>query len=263
MISALLLLPEGDFPPLIAALRSRRLTAPFNAVVVERLLGHQVSADSIEALEQFQRSGFSAEQIAVTLELVFQDRQRRPRLEDVIDLVTSGPDARGITNRDTRVVVRELFANAQFSVLVAGYAVYQGQRVFESLAERMLNFPNLAVRMFLDIQRGPGDTSAPSELVRRFAHTFQTQQWPSDRPYPQLFYDPRSVALPAQKRASLHAKCIVVDNRSVFVSSANFTEAAQERNLEVGLLIRSASVADRLTRFFDTLFSEGLLQSIC
>src|SRR5205823_14601491 len=106
----------------------------------------------------------SEDQIATALELVFQDRQRRPRLEDAIDLVTSGPEARGVTNRDTRVVVRELFANAQLSVLIAGYAVYQGQKVFEALADRMLNNPSLAVRMFLDIQRGPGDTSAPSEL---------------------------------------------------------------------------------------------------
>jgi phosphatidylserine/phosphatidylglycerophosphate/cardiolipin synthase-like enzyme len=146
--------------------------------------------------------------------------------------------------------------------MVAGYAVYQGQKVFESLAERMLTLPTLAVRMFLDIPRGPGDTSAPSELVRRFSHNFRTKQWPQDRPYPQLFYDPRTVELAPQKHASLHAKCIVVDNRSTFVSSANFTEAGQQRNLEVGLLIHSASLAEKLTRHFDTLLAEGLLQPI-
>lgn len=187
MISSLLLLPESDFPALIGALRSGRLTAPFSAAVVEQLLGHSVTAESIDAMMELQRQAFSEEQIAATLELVLQDRRRRPRLEDAIDLVTTGPEARGVTNRDTLVVVRELFANAQLSVLVAGYAVYQGQRVFQALADQMLTIPNLAVRMFLDIQRGPGDTSAPSELVRRFVHSFRTKQWPNDRPYPQLF----------------------------------------------------------------------------
>jgi phosphatidylserine/phosphatidylglycerophosphate/cardiolipin synthase-like enzyme len=262
MISSLLALPEYDLAALTAALRTRRLAAPFSAVAIERLLGHGVTAQCIEAIEELHRMCFSEELIATALELVLQDRQRRPRMEDVIDLVTSGPEARGVTNRDTRVVVRELFAHAQASVLVAGYAVYQGQKVFEALAERMLAIPHLAVRMFLDIQRGPGDTSAPSELVRRFGHTFRNQQWPHDRPYPQLFYDPRSVAIAAPKRASLHAKCIVVDNRAIFVSSANFTEAAQERNLEIGLLIHSASLAERLTRHFDTLLSEQLLQPV-
>ncbi len=262
MISSLLLLPENDLPTLIAALRSRRLLAPYSAVVIERLVGHAAIAKSVEALEELRQLGFSEDQIATALEMVLQDRQRRPRMEDAIDLVTSGPEARGVTNRDTRVVVRELFANAQFSVLIAGYAVYQGQKVFEALAEQMLNNPNLAVRMFLDIQRGPGDTSAPSQLVRRFTNNFRTHQWPHDRPYPQLFYDPRTIELSPQKRASLHAKCVVVDNRSIFVSSANFTEAAQQRNLEVGLLIHSPSLAERLTRHFDTLLDEGLLQPI-
>jgi len=95
--------------------------------VIERLLGHAVSAEIVEAMEELHRTGFSEVQIAAALDLVCQDRQRRPRLEDAVNLVTSGPDAPGLANRDTRVVVRELFANAEVSVLVAGYAVYQGQ----------------------------------------------------------------------------------------------------------------------------------------
>jgi len=43
----------------------------------------------------------------------------------------------------------------------------------------------------------------------------------------------------------------------VFVSSANFTEAAQERNIEVGLLIQSRALAERVRRFFDALVDSG------
>ena len=64
------------------------------------------------------------------------ERQARPCIADVIELVTTGPDVAGIAHRDTSVVVRELFANARESVLVAGYAIYQGQRVFQALADR-------------------------------------------------------------------------------------------------------------------------------
>ena len=107
----------------------------------------------------------------------------------------------------------------------------------------MQELPQLKVRMFLDVQRGTGDTSAASELVHRFAHRFRTQQWPPDRPLPRLYYDPRSLELDADKRACLHAKCVVVDAEAVFISSANFTEAAQERNIEVGLLLKSCRLA--------------------
>ena len=74
---------------------------------------------------------------------------------------------------------------------------------------------------------------------------------------PEVFYDPRAISADRYSRAALHAKCVVIDCRDVFVSSANFTEAAQERNVEVGLLLHSTSVAVRLIHFFDALCETG------
>ncbi len=55
------------------------------------------------------------------LQLILTDRAGRQRGEPCIDLVISGPEAPGITDRDTSVVVRELFRHADRSVLVIGY----------------------------------------------------------------------------------------------------------------------------------------------
>ena len=165
-------------------------------------------------------------------------------------------------NGTTSIVVGELFRNAQQSVLVAGYAVYQGQKVFQALADRMRESPDLDVRLFLDIQRRQGNTSAPAELVREFVHRFRTSQWPSGRPLPQVFYDPRSLTLEPGKAAALHAKCVVIDAFDLFVSSANFTEAAQQRNIEVGLRLRSTIVAGRIVRFFESLVAGGHFQRV-
>ena len=129
------------------------------------------------------------------------------------------------------------------------------------MAERMDQLPNLKVIWFLNIQRRHGDRTKNSEILREFTNRFKTKEWPGNR-LPEVYYDPRSLEMDSVKRSSMHAKCIVVDNRIVFVSSANFTEAAQERNLEVGLLIHSTIVAEKLTRHFDTLLSEGFLQPV-
>jgi len=61
----------------------------------------------------------------------------------------------------------------------------------------------------------------------------------------------------AERKTRVAAKCIVVDGAHVFVSSANFTEAAQERNIEVGLLIQSRALAERVRRFFDALLDSS------
>ena len=79
---------------------------------------------------------------------------------------------------------------------------------------------------------------------------------------PELYYDPRSLDLEAVKRSSLHAKCIVVDRRVALVTSANFTEAAQERNIEVGVLIRSRAFAEQLAEHFEVLAAQGALLPI-
>lgn len=51
-------------------------------------------------------------------------------------------------------------------------------------------------------------------------------------------------------RASLHAKCVVVDERLAFISSANFTPAAHVKNIEAGVLVRSEGFAMQLSGHF-------------
>jgi len=71
----------------------------------------------------------------------------------------------------------------------------------------------------------------------------------------EFYYDSRSLNAAAAPMA-LHAKCIVVDRRELFVSSANFTEAAQRRNIEVGVLVRSGSLARQASEFSDPLLAD-------
>ena len=113
------------------------------------------------------------------------------------------------------------------------------------------------MRMFLNVKRPFGDTNTDGELIAAFAYRFRTEHWPADRALPEIYFDPRSLAVDAKRKAVLHAKCIVVDGWTAFVSSANFTEAAQERNIEVRVLVRSQIIAERLVTFFSALISTG------
>jgi phosphatidylserine/phosphatidylglycerophosphate/cardiolipin synthase-like enzyme len=98
-------------------------------------------------------------------------------------------------------------------------------------------------------------------VLWRFTHRFRTRDWPG-KPLPELYYDPRSLERGAIKRSSLHAKCVVVDRRVAFVTSANFTEVAQTRNIEVGALIHMARFPARLAEHFEALADAGLLKAI-
>jgi hypothetical protein len=256
------LLTDADLTALAAAFRSGRLRTPFTEVSVRRFCPSVHAGTTAAQLQQLHDEGMQAPHLALLAETIVRTRARLPQQTDLVDLVWTGPETLGVTNRDTGVVVRDLFGSAETEVLVAGFAVYQGRAVFKRLAERMEERPGLRVKLFLDVQRHTTDTSLDAEVLRRFLHRFRTQEWPGER-LPELYYDPRSLDLEAVKRSSLHAKCIVVDRRMAFVTSANFTEAAQMRNIEVGALVRYERFAIRLAGHFETLAEAGLLKGIC
>jgi phosphatidylserine/phosphatidylglycerophosphate/cardiolipin synthase-like enzyme len=249
----LLSLAPTELNALAASIRSGRVTLPCSAHSLQRIVGTADSDSISRRLEALSSLGMSPDAMSACLELLAQSVASRPPLEDLVDLVTTGPEAGGVANRSTGVVVADLFRSAQRSVLVAGYAVYQGQKLFQSLADRMQQMPGLLVRMFLDVPRTHGDTSSTNEQIARFVHTFKTSQWPHDTPMPHVYCCEQILAPQTGKPGSLHAKCVAVDNEQTFVSSANFTEAGQDRNIEVGLLVRSSVVSERLSRFFDAL----------
>jgi phosphatidylserine/phosphatidylglycerophosphate/cardiolipin synthase-like enzyme len=213
-----------------------------------------------ESLRELAAADMQPEGIAQCLELLAQTIAERPQMEDLVEIVATGPQVTGVANRDTSVVVSDLFSRAQKSVVVVGYAVYQGRKVFEALSKRMTERPDLNVRMYLDITRKPGDTSIESELVKRFCYQFRSTQWPPGARLPEIYYDPRSATLDRSKAAALHAKCIVADDEHVFVSSANFTQAGQNRNIELGLLLSSRLVGERISGFFRHLCEHEVLR---
>lgn len=255
-------LTDADLRSFAAALRAGRLAPPFAAVGVGRVVAGPLVVELAERMQALADEGMRPDHIAVLAEAVLTARAGRPAADDAVELVWTGPETASVANRDTAVVVRELFAQAEQSVVVAGFAVYQGREVFRGLAERLSTRAGLHARLYLDVHRAHQDTTLDSEVLRRFARRFVDQDWPTGFPLPELYYDPRSLATEAVKRSSLHAKCVVVDRRVAFVTSANFTEAAQERNIEAGVVVRSPRFAGRLADHFGALANAGLLKRL-
>lgn len=57
----------------------------------------------------------------------------------------------------------------------------------------------------------------------------------------------------------MHVKCVVRDRCEILITSANLTSAALDRNMELGALIESGSVAAVVERHFDDLIDARIL----
>ena len=239
------------------ALEAGVLAVPPTLASLQSVLGVRVGGeDVVEALTALRRMGISGPACAAWIRTVEEAAGRTPRP----DLVWSGPEVPGVHARDTRRVYEELLGSATYSVLASSYAYFDGPRAFEGLAQRMDTTPTLHVTLLLNIQRRRGDTSAPSELVRRFADRFWRTDWPGAS-RPAVYYDPRSLE-PDGPSGVLHAKAVVADDEAVFVTSANLTEAALDRNIEVGLLVRDRALAASVSSHFRGLIDRRFLSPL-
>jgi phosphatidylserine/phosphatidylglycerophosphate/cardiolipin synthase-like enzyme len=92
--------------------------------------------------------------------------------------------------------------------------------------------PGLDVTLLLNIQRRRGDTAEADQLVRAFADRLWETDWPGTV-RPRVFF--------------------------VLVTSANLTEAAFDRNIEIGMLYRDRAFALGVTSHFRVLIDRKLL----
>ena len=257
MISALLTLETSSLRALADAIDRGELVIP----TVLNLQPYCPTSQVQKLLDQIKTAeakDLTNSGLSIVVKTLIADRERRSARETAADLVWSGPDLAGDYTRDTRIVVHELFRKARKRVLVSTYALYQGEELFLPLHETMVAHPELKVTLYLDIARSDNDLS-DAQVLSLFRQKFKADNWPWT-PVPEVYYYPKSLEkVGGAKRACLHAKTVVVDNLDVFLTSANLTEAAQQRNIEAGVLLKSTAIATQLTDHFAALVKQGYL----
>jgi phosphatidylserine/phosphatidylglycerophosphate/cardiolipin synthase-like enzyme len=251
-------LPDPALAGLSTAIQAGWLTSSSPASAFSSIAGDN-SAAVVAWLTSLEREAFTPTQIARLLHAIVASRHRDRIL--VPDLVVSGPDVPGVPTADTYAVVQSLFQEAQNEVVLAGYAFHNGKLLFERLADQQRSRPGLRIIFHVEVPRKPGDSSSAEAIVLRCADEFKTRHWPWT-PYPEVYFDPRALDGSRQARASLHAKVVVVDRSKLLLTSANFTEAAHQRNIEMGLLSRAGYLAEQVVSYFEGLRQSGRLQRL-
>lgn len=210
-------------------------------------------ADVAQALGGLEQAAAMA-----VLRVAIAERVHRPPPK--LDLVWTGPETHASVAQSTGLVVERMFELAQRTVIVGGYK-FDRAEIFRPL-HRAMQERGVEAWFFLDI-----DGETEPEHAERFAteavDRFFAKVWTFGLPRPQVFYDLRTAIrgdLPGHEWATLHAKCVVVDDHHAFITSANFTSRAQTRNIEAGVLIEDPRFASELAGHWRQLVSEGLVK---
>jgi phosphatidylserine/phosphatidylglycerophosphate/cardiolipin synthase-like enzyme len=234
----------------LSTLERGRLECPFSEADLVDSGFHGVPSDVVDALV-----GVDTRSATALLRVVIAERVHRPPPR--LDLVWTGPETRASVAKSTGLVVQGLFESAQRSVIVGGYS-FDTPEILEPLYRAMKD-RGVNATLFMDIDGTAATTAGADAFATAAIDRFLRDVWTFGTPKPELYYDPRT-ASPGPPWASLHAKCIVVDDERSLITSANFTDRGQTRNIEAGVLIEDAAFAAELAGQWRQIVSEGLVR---
>lgn len=259
-VSVLLGLPASTLGDLGNALSDGTLRHGFSSQSLLPFVG-----DQARGVDQALRALISTVSNQTAVALLCQSLGRalaeRDAAERSVQLVLSGPEVAGTPVIDTQTTVMSLFEEASEEVLISSYVFHNACEFFQRLAEKYDANPAFRVTFLVDLSHRRDTQGQPlSVLERDFTADFLRKHWPGAR-RPEIWHDPRSFNATESGGGVLHAKTVIVDRRVAFVSSANFTGAAQSRNIEVGVLLRHPRTAARLHAYFSGLIETGILRN--
>lgn len=259
LMSVLIGLPASTLSQLGAALREGTLRHGFSVQTLFPLVGE--AADIVDrTFCALISGGLDQHNLGLLCLGLGRALSERDAAERNIQLVLSGPEVQGTPVTDTKTTVLSLFEEATKEVLISSYVFHEAADLFRTLAAKFSTDEHFKVTFIADLSHLHRSPDKPLSLIESgFAAEFKRKHW-SGRRMPAIWHDPRFFDGSKGNIGVLHAKIIVVDRRTAFVTSANFTEAGQSRNIEVGVLIRHAHTAERLANYFDGLISTGALR---
>lgn len=252
---------------LASAVERGVLVAPFGAMQTGRHVAKTEQVEALRLMEALHTAGLEGVGLVMALRLAEAARKAGEAAPHPA-LVWSDLDIAG--SRDTSVVCNELFRGARHSVVVSTFNLghkakdgeAKGNPVLLPLAMRMAEIGRLTVRVFVNLRRLDYMAHASErEVEDAFVGWLRKEIWPWD-PVPEVYYDPRSLRASGEETSCLHAKCVVVDDARAFVTSANLTEAAQDRNIEAGVLLEDPIFARSLRRQFESLVDRGYVRRL-
>lgn len=164
------------------------------------------------------------------------------------ELVWSGPATEIFPVRRIDQVLYDLVREAREQILLVTFAAAKIERLRNILAEVMNR--GVEVNLVLEFEsesEGQLSCDALAAFSDALARKANIYYWPHNR----------RERNEGGRPGKLHAKCAVIDEKAI-ISSANLTDDAFNRNMELGVLFKGGSIPQDITEHFRSLIMQGI-----
>lgn len=168
-----------------------------------------------------------------------------------VELVWTGPSTGQVPVRHTEQVLCEVIEAAKRRLFLVSFVAYEVDSIIQALRGAIGRKVQIDVLLESSSKHGGKVDHDSIEAMKRVLPAIDLYVWTSDKK-----------SLPGQFPGSVHAKCAVADGELAFITSANLTSAAMERNMELGVLVKGGELPFELHRHLDALISTKVIEKV-
>jgi phosphatidylserine/phosphatidylglycerophosphate/cardiolipin synthase-like enzyme len=165
---------------------------------------------------------------------------RAIRGQSRVDLVWSGPDTRLVPVRRTDQVLLEMIETAERTLFLVSFVAYNVESLLTALKKALSQGVEVSF-LLEDPEAGHISIDSPG-IIRGALPAAKVYQW-----------EPKEVVTGGL--GAVHAKCLLADGKAAFITSANLTNAAMEKNMELGVKLTGGAIPEQLRAHFEALIT--------
>lgn len=162
-----------------------------------------------------------------------------------IELAWTGPSNGMVPVRHTEQVLCEVIASAKARLFVVSFVAYEVESFMRALRNAEERKVRIAMLFEASTEHGGKVTVDSVATMKRSIPSANIYAWKT-----------------ADLSGSVHAKCAVADGNVAFITSANLSPAAMERNMELGVLVKGGRLPDDLLRHLEALVTTGTIEPL-
>ena len=258
---------ESQIRDLANSIISGEMMFGWNVTSVSKVVGAEEAKAICEELDAAEKAGFTKGQVGHLVMTAYEGRKSEIDAERQFELIFSGPQIEGARAASTLQEFDRVVSTAQKELLIVTHSIYKAEKILESVVRRQAQ--GVKVTICYNISRNSSQNKGlPAQKILDKERQSFIKTWGDDNLIPQVYYFPLSLwrpsdpGVPAEALSALaginefefpvlHTKCIIADRTLALVTSANLSDSAQRRNLELGVLIKNPSYAQKIGNYFD------------
>ncbi len=245
VIAALVSLVSSEKVQAVAA-RVRRTDASKAATTLPSVVGTPVASSLVEQLAAaWQNTKVSSDELASML-IAASHVYTKASLEQSTELVWTGPTTPFVSTRRTEQALLQVINSAEHSLFITSFVAYDVSTIVKAL--NAAHDRGVDISMLLELSQDHGGSISFDAIgkMRTLVPTANLYAWHKKT---DSFAGGR-----------LHAKVAIADDRMCFITSANLTGHAMEKNMEVGVIISGGNIPVTLNNHLKALIVTNIVK---